>query len=141
MEDKGIAIEAIDSAKRWLSSAEINANAGNYDTALYSLEMSAEIAFKGLLFSLGVEVPKTHSIGDFVAEAIRGNGRLRKKFEGDVDKMISTFNALMDLRPVSGYIFETKSSLKELKKKYEEYRNDTEKIVKACGEVVNSVVK
>lgn len=139
MEDKGIANEAIGSAKRWLSSAKINADAGNYDTALYSLEMSAEIAFKGLLFSLGMEVPKTHSIGDFVADAVKGNENLKKKFGGDIDKLLGTFNALMNLRPISGYIFETKSSLKELKKKYEECVGDAEKIVKACSEAVNSV--
>jgi HEPN domain-containing protein len=139
MEDKGIARDAIDSARRWLGSARANASAGSYDTALYSLEMSVEIALKGLLFSLCVEVPKTHSIGDFVADAIKENGHLPKRFEGEADKMVSTFNALIGLRSVSGYMFETKSTMKDLKEKYEEYENDAEKVVELCADGVDAI--
>ena len=71
MEDKSIATDAIESAKRWLSSSSANAERGNYDLEVYSLEMSIEIALKALVFSTGTDVPKTHSIGDRVTKIVR----------------------------------------------------------------------
>jgi len=138
MEDKEIGHDAIESAKRWLNSARINASAGSYDAALYSLEMSVEIALKALLLSLGIEVPKTHSIGDLVIESVRDNKRLPKELAQNVDKIVGLFNSLAALRPVSGYIFETKSSLKDLKVKYDKYADEAEAVIEMCGKAVKS---
>lgn len=137
MEDKGVGPDAIESARRWLNSARINAAAGSYDAALYSLEMSVEIALKGLLFSLGRDVPKTHSIGDVVMDALRESKKLPKELAANPDKIVGLFNSLIALRPVSGYIFETKSSLRDLKGKYEKYVDEAEEIIEMCNKAVN----
>ncbi len=138
MEDKEIGKDAIESSRRWLNSARINASAGSYDAALYSLEMSVEIALKALLLSLGIEVPRTHSIGDLVIESVRDNKRLPKELAQNVDKIVGLFNSLAALRPISGYIFETKSSLKDLKVKYDKYADEAEAVIEMCGRAVKS---
>lgn len=139
MEDKGIASDAIDSAKRWFTSAESNAGAGNYDTALYSLEMSVEIAFKGLLFALGADAPKSHSIGDLVIKSVRGNGRLPKELTAKIDGFVATFNALLSLRQASGYVFETRYDMRELKAEYRKYARDAEELIAECGKAVSAL--
>ena len=138
MEDKGIGQDAIESARRWLNSARINASAGSYDAALYSLEMSVEIALKALLLSLGIEVPRTHSIGDLVIESVRDNKRLPKELAQNADKIVGLFNSLAALRPISGYIFETKSSLRDMKVKYDKYANEADAVIEMCGKAVKS---
>lgn len=136
MEDKGIAGDAVASAKRWLNSAGRNAGGGDYDTALYSLEMSVEIALKAVLFALGLEVPRMRSISDLATEALKGDSRLPKEFREETDSMVGTFNALINLRPTSGYMFETTSTLTELKKKYEAYKGNAERTVDLCENAV-----
>jgi HEPN domain-containing protein len=135
MEDKGIAADAIASAKRWLASAKANAAARNYDTALYSLEMAVEIALKALLFSLGADVPKTHFIGDFVMQIVKEDKHIPNELSGSINNIIETFNALVTLRSVSGYIFETRTLVHELKDKYDKYFKEAEKIITLCEKV------
>lgn len=136
MEYKGIAKDAIEGAKRWLTSARINAKAGNYDVAIFSLEMSAEIALKGLLFGLGIDIPKTRSIGDLAIKSVNEDRLLSKKLTQEINRMVRTFNALTSLRSIGGYLFETRTSLQDLKRKYEEYVGETERIVKTCEESI-----
>ncbi len=136
MEDKGIAKEAIASAKRWLGSSRFNADAGNYDAALYSMEMAVEIAMKAVLYSIKTEVPKSHSIGDIFKDSVKNSGALPKELKENADKMVRTFNVLMDLRPTGAYIFETRSTLAELKKKYASYKDEAGKIIDLCDKAV-----
>ncbi|EQD35113.1 HEPN domain protein, partial [mine drainage metagenome] len=121
MEYKGIAADAIGSAKRWLASAELNARHGSYDSALYSLEMSVEISMKAVLMCIGIDVPKTHAIGDIFASSVKSDKRIPKVFKEHVEESVDVFNALLGLRAASGYIFETKTTMEELKAKYERY--------------------
>ena len=51
---------AIDDANRWVISAEKNFDSGNYDIALYSMEMALEIAMKSFLIKNKIEYPKKH---------------------------------------------------------------------------------
>ena len=136
MEDKGIARDAIESAKRWLSSSVANASAGNYDLAVYSLEMSAEIALKALLFFTGVDAPKTHSIGDMVMRAVKEDATLSKKLGKDIDEFVHTLNSLSTFRSISGYIFETRSTLEDMRVKYERFSKETAKIVEMCDSAI-----
>lgn len=137
MEDKSIARDAIENSRRWLSSANVNAKVGNYDLAVYSLEMSVEIALKALLFSIGIDVPKTHSVGDIVVKGVKEDGVLSRMIGGEIDGFVRTFNSLSTLRSMSGYIFETRSTLKDMKSKYEKFAAETERVVDLCGKAVN----
>ena len=136
MEDKGIARDAIESAKRWLSSSIANAEAGNYDLAVYSLEMSTEIAMKALLFFTGVEAPKTHAIGDLVIKTVKEDTRLSKILGTEIDEFVHTFNSLSTLRSISGYIFETRSTMEDMKEKYEKLAKQTRRIVEMCDRAI-----
>ncbi len=140
MEDKKVAYNALGSAGRWLNSGRINSNGGNYDAALYSLEMAVEISLKAVLLSLNFDAPKTHAIGDFVKEAVRGNGKVPEEFRSSLPETLSVFNALLELRSVSGYIFESEKELKELGKMYSELRPKAEEAVKKCNNAVNAII-
>jgi HEPN domain-containing protein len=140
MENAGISAAAMASAERWLNSARINAKAGSYDTAIYSLEMSVEIALKALLLALGTDVPKSHAIGDLVLESVQGNRRLPKELVENAGSIVRLFNSLVSLRPVSGYAFETKSGLKELRARYERHVGEAENAVELCGKAVSSIL-
>ncbi len=139
MEDKKVAYEAIASAKRWLSSAKRVAGDGNYDAAVYSLEMAVEIAMKAVLISLGIESPKVHNIRGAMQQAVMESRRIPKDFKDRVPEMFSTFNALLDLRAVGGYIFETRTGLGELEKRYAELEPDSADTVKRCERAVAAV--
>ncbi|MCL6002335.1 MAG: HEPN domain-containing protein [Candidatus Thermoplasmatota archaeon] len=136
MEDKGIARDAIESAKRWLSSSIANAEAGNYDLAVYSLEMSTEISLKALLFFNGIEAPKTHSIGDLVTKTVKEDAKLSKILGTEIEEFVHTFNSLWTLRSISGYIFETRSTLDDMRVKYERFAKETTRIVEMCDRAV-----
>ncbi len=118
-------------AKRWLASAKASAGLGNYDNALFSLGMSVEVALKAVMYSLGVDVPKTHSIGDLLEAAV-GQSRVPKKFKADLGATIATFNELLALRSASGYSFETRATLEGLHRKYDSLVERAEVVVKLC---------
>ena len=139
MEHEGIAEEAIGSAKRWLVSAELNAGKGNYDSALYSLEMSVEIAMKAVLLSIGIDVPKSHRIGDVFAASVREDKRLPDEFKSHIGECTDIFNALLGLRAAGGYMFEAKTTMGELKDEYERYRKGAEDVVGLCEGAVDVV--
>lgn len=136
MEDKQIPGDAIGSAKRWLKSAELNAKAGNYDSALYSLEMANEIAFKAALMALGVDAPKTHNISDVFSKSVAADRKASKAFEGRLNAAIDTFRSLLELRSISGYIYETRYDVTALKGKYQSYAKLVEEVIIACEKVV-----
>jgi HEPN domain-containing protein len=138
MEHEGIADEAVRSAKRWLVSAELNAGKGNYDSALYSLEMSVEIAMKAVLLSIGIDVPKSHRIGDVFTASVRDEKRLPEEFKRHVEECVDIFNALLELRAAGGYMFESKTTMDELRTEYERYRKDAENVVGLCAVAVHA---
>ncbi|MHB1439890.1 MAG: HEPN domain-containing protein [Cuniculiplasma sp.] len=138
MEYKGIAADVIGSAKRWLASAELNASHSNYDLAIYSLEMSVEISMKAVLMHIGIDVPKTHAIGDIFTSSVKSDKRIPKDFKGHIEESVDVFNALLGLRAASGYIFETKTTMEELKAKYEHYKKGATTVVELCARAVQS---
>lgn len=138
MEHRKIALDATASAARWLDSAKLNAKSGNYDAALYSLEMSVEIALKAVLLSLEIDAPKVHTIGDAVTLALQDK-RVPKEFKEKTSTVLGTFNALLSLRSVGGYAFETKASLGDLKELYEKYKDDAARTVKLSEDSVRKI--
>lgn len=141
MEDKGIAEDAIESAGRWMKAAELNAGVGNYDSALYSLEMSAEIALKAVLLALRIDIPKTHNIADVFLQSVGEDKRASNAFGPNVGRMIETFRTLLELRSVSGYIYETRYNMGALKAKYESNIDDVVEIVDSCKKFVRQIVR
>ncbi len=137
MEDKSIAKDAIENAKRWLSSSSANAERGNYDLAVYSLEMSMEIALKALVFSAEADIPKTHSIGDRVMKIVREDVNLSRSIGGQIEEVVHTFNSLSTLRSISGYIYETRSTLEDMRKIYEKFARETARIVGLCEKAID----
>lgn len=138
MEDKSIATDAIENAKRWLSSSSANAERGNYDLAVYSLEMSIEIALKALVFSTGMDVPKTHSIGDRVTKIVMEDVNLARRLGGEIDEFVHTFNSLSTLKSISGYIYETRSTLDDMRRTYEKFAREVTRIVGLCDKAIGS---
>ena len=141
MEHEGIAEEAIGSAKRWLVSAELNAGKGNYDSALYSLEMAVEISFKAVLLAMHMEVPKTHNVADVLAQAIGSDRAASAALAGKMDGMRDAFRSLLELRGISSYMYETRYDMKRLKGKYEAYLGPAEDAINACGSAVRQMAK
>ena len=107
----------------------------NHDNALFSLEMAVEVALKAVMYSLGVDIPKTHAIGDLLEAAV-GQGRVPKRFKAELGATIATFNALLALRSASGYSFATRATLEGLRRKYDSLVERAEAVVKLCEEAV-----
>ncbi len=139
MEDKEAALEALKGAERWLGASQTEAGDGNYDIALYGLEMAVEIALKAVMLSLGADVPKIHDIRDAVAKAVKGDGRVPEEFVASLDEITIMFKRLLDLRQVSGYTFEAEGELRKLEAEYNGIAAPAKKAVSACEKAVHSV--
>ncbi len=100
MENKARA--AIEDSERWLSTAKLSENSGSFDIALYSAEMSLEIAMKALLTKKGVDYPKKHDIIDYFKVSIGSKG-IPKELKDESQSIIRTFSELLDLRNSAGY--------------------------------------
>ena len=139
MENEKIAGDALLSAKRWLETAHMAAGEGNYDSAVYSLEMSVEISLKAVLLSIGTEVPKIHAIGDIFAEAVRGNDKVHKELSSSVEEITRTFKELLKLRSAAGYMFEREDELENLGSEYRNLEGSSDKIVALCEKAVRKL--
>ncbi len=126
--------EAMKDSERWLSSAENNLKAGNYDIALYSSEMSLEIAIKALLIKNGIDYPKKHDVIDqfrLIINQRNTDNKLREK----ADNIIKTFSQLLDYRNIAGYNFGELKLDDNVKNKTEELIKET----KAYIELIESI--
>ena len=139
MENKEIAGEAILSARRWLESSQATAKDGNYDVAIYGLEMSVEIALKAVMLSIGVETPKIHAIGDAFAKVVKENGRVPLEFSSSLTETIGTFNKLLELRSVAGYMFESGDEFANFEKQYNALEGSACRVVAMCEKAVRSI--
>ncbi len=127
---------AMENAETWLGSANSNYRDNHYSTALYSLEMSAEIALKAVLLSIKVNPPKVHDISLLVLKYAEENGKLEKIKENE--KFIKeTFMDLLLYRNSAGYMFEYLKSEKEFKEMVENYLPKVEKILIICKSVIS----
>ena len=105
---------------------------------VYSLEMSIEIALKALVFSTGMDVPKTHSIGDRVTKIVMEDVNLARRLGGEIDEFVHTFNSLSTLKSISGYIYETRSTLDDMRRTYEKFAREVTRIVGLCDKAIGS---
>jgi HEPN domain-containing protein len=131
----------IETSKDWLKTAEITLNAERYGQSLYALEMSVEIAFKAVLLSIHVEVPKVHDIRKTVKTFLSGNKKMPKKFADELDDYLSTFENLLSLRSIVGYGFESGLESAELEKQAESLVPKCHKIIIACEYAIKNIEK
>lgn len=130
---------AIDVARSWLRSAEVNFEAEEYEQSLYSMEMSVEIAFKAVLTAVNVEVPKVHDIADLAMAYLGANKKLPADLINGLESYLTTFNLLLDFRPIVGYGFEEKFRNKDFKTWAKELLPESKRIVSACAKAVREI--
>ncbi len=129
--------EPMESAKWWLSSAELNMKAKIYAPALYSMEMAVEIAFKAVLISVHVDVQKVHDIRKIIGMFLVGNNALPRSFSEEIDEFLKTFERLLEMRSGVGYGFEGKVTMEGIKRQAEELFPKCAKIVLECEKAVD----
>jgi HEPN domain-containing protein len=132
---------AIEAAKDWLKSAELNLNAGMPAQSLYSLEMAVEIAFKAVLISLDIEVPKVHDIEKTIRAHIAVDGRMPKWFLDELEDYLSTFGTLLELRMPAGYVFEQGFKKEGIEQEAKMLIPKCRKILQSCEKVVKAIDK
>jgi len=134
-------ITAMDNAKVWLNTAEVTMNSRIYTTALYSMEMAVEIALKALLMELGINVPKLHNVTN-VLKAIFEEKRsaLPKEFRDKEALILDTYNDLLEIRPLVGYIFEMNASI-DVEEKAKRYIKASNEVVGICGLAIRHISK
>ena len=105
----------VESAEHWYSVAIDSIKIGNYDTAVYGMEMSLEIGLKGILIKNRVEYPKIHDV-TAVLKSKSGSLRLGKPLNDKLDEILGIFQILLKYRNDAGYMFSGGSDQAALKK-------------------------
>ena len=100
--------------------------------------MSIEIALNTLVFYTGTDVPKARSIGDRVTKIVRGDVNLARRLGGEIDEFVHTFNSLSTLKSIRGYIYETRSTLDDMRRTYEKFAREVTRIVGLCDKAIGS---
>ncbi len=135
-------MSAIENSRIWLATAKAALAEGIYTTALYGAEMSVEIALKGVLIELGVDIPKSHNIVSLARISLKENrSRLSKEFVEKEHFITSTLETLLDLRPVVGYAYERNIGKEDMKPRAKEYLRKAEEIVSLCGNAIRHAGK
>lgn len=136
MENKR-AMDAISDSNDWLKSAEIQIKNGLYSKALYSLEMSLEIALKAIMISLNADSLKSHNVIDAAEKTIEINkDKISIGFIKKEPEIKNLFILLLMYRNASGYSFDSNISKEEFKKKSEELVDKVISAVEYCGKEV-----
>ncbi len=131
----------IEAAEDWLQTAEAALKAEKYDQSLYSLEMAVEIAFKAVLNSVHVEVPKIHDIRKSIRVFLAGNKKMPEDFLSQLDDYLAIFESLLRMRSAVGYGFETSMDDKQLANEAKALLPKCSKIISSCRGAINKVEK
>ncbi len=131
--------DILESSGKWLKACEVNRKNRLYGVALYSLEMSVEMALKAVLYKLNIEVPKMHNITGQMRAVAKENTKLSKEFRDSIDKITDVFSTLIEYRAPSGYSFEYNFSENELKDKLEGLYAESKTIIELCRKTVRSM--
>ena len=124
-----IARRAIVDAKQWLSIAEKSIEVEAYSKAIYAMEMGVEVSLKSLLLANGVDFPKTHNIIPYIKELVSSDQFKDLEIRNNLDQLLSTFHALLDLRTASGYSYESSLDSAFFKERAEKYLAPSHEIV------------
>ncbi len=131
--ERKAALDALDDALRWLNSAKRSGDSGDYNLGIYGLEMSTEIALKGVLIALKIDYPKVHDILPVIRLAIREHSsRLPGAFVNNEYFILDTLRELLKLRGPAGYTFSSNIKVADLKEDYKRYLRDVTQILELC---------
>ena len=131
--------KTIEVARDWLQTAEAALGAEKYGQSLYSLEMAVEIAFKAVLESVHVEVPKVHDIRKVIMTFLAGNKKMPKDFLDQLEDYLLTFEGLLRIRSMVGYGFESNMDEAQLASKARKLIPKCSKIVSSCEDAIKKV--
>lgn len=135
-----MAIEnAIETSKNWYETARLAASGGIYSQALYSLEMSVEIAFKAVLISVHVDVPKVHDIRRVIRMHLTGNNLLPKTFLEGLEGFLDTFETLLRMRSMVGYGFEGILDKEQMLKQFETLLSPSGNLISECEMAIRDI--
>ncbi|MCL5427941.1 MAG: HEPN domain-containing protein [Candidatus Marsarchaeota archaeon] len=135
-------VTPMENARMWLYTADAALKKRIYSTALYSMEMSVEIALKAVLLEFGVDVPKVHNIMNSLRQIFREKrALLPKEFVEKEGIILDTFNGLLELRPLAGYAFETHAGVADSEGVAGKYMKDSTEVVNLCGAAVKHIGK
>lgn len=90
---------------RWLESGERALEDRRWDDAVYSAQMAAEQASKGLLLAAGIEVPKQHDVSNLLRELAAGAENTIPQH--DIEKVARIVADLASRRSQAAYGFES----------------------------------
>ncbi len=96
---------AYERAERWLESGERALEDRRWDDAIYSAQMAAEQASKGLLLAAGIEVPKQHDVSNLVRELAAGSEAAYPPHE--IERVARIVADLASRRSQAAYGFES----------------------------------
>ncbi|MDE1810544.1 MAG: HEPN domain-containing protein [Candidatus Micrarchaeota archaeon] len=126
-------IDAMENSDMWLATAQAALGKGIGTTALYCAEMAVEIALKGVLLELRVDIPKSHNIVPLARACIEENRKkLPKEFNERLEFVLGTLSELLDLRPLAGYAFERNVDEGELGEKAKDYVKMAAEATRLC---------
>lgn len=132
---------AIDNARVWLDTAEITMKGKIYTTALYSMEMAVEIALKALLMEFGINVPKLHNVTNSLKAVFEERrSALPKEFRDKEAFVLDTYNDLLEIRTLVGYIFEMNASI-DVEEKAKKYIKASKEVVDLCDLAIRHINK
>ncbi len=141
MEGKA-ALDALGDAARWLNSAKRSGESGDYNLGIYALEMSVEIALKGVLIALGIDYPKVHDILPSVRLAIKEyKSKLPTIFVNNEAFILDTLRELLKLRGPAGYTFSSNIKIADLEGDYKKYLSSSVKTLELCKNAIGLLSK
>ncbi len=132
------ALDALEDAKRWFKMSMLAGEQGDYNIGLYSLEMSIEIALKGVLIRFGVTYPKVHDVIPFIMNIfVDEKAKLPKEFIENENLIIDTFRELLKRRGPAGYTFSSNIKISNLKGDFDTYSKAVDRVIKLCQKVID----
>ena len=136
---ESLAMKALSNSRSWYLSAEINAQRNQYDIAVYSLEMSMEIALKALLLGFDMDVPRTHNIGNLILKKLRESKSISPEDAEKLMEYVDEYYDLLRMRNVAGYGYEAHPESKRMENAFNRYIGIVKDTIDICENIVNSI--
>lgn len=130
-----VAKKALDNSLRWLTRSESSFQSGDYDIAIYELEMAGEVALKSLIMSKGFEIPKRHDVSTIIRSLVRNEKIVQDDRKDEFEGYLDSFEHVARVRGDAGYSYESSSDLEDFKLIYERHVEGSKKLVALIHEM------
>ena len=130
-----VAKKALDNSLRWLTRSESSFQSGDYDIAIYELEMAGEVALKSLILSKGFEIPKKHDVSTIIRSLVRNEKIVQDDRKDEFERCLDSFEHVARVRGDEGYRYESSSDLEDFKQIYERHLEGSKKLVALIHEM------